>query len=351
MHKLMLAVVLSLAAFPVARAAERKFDFSTMVVDQPPTNCFSIVAGQGLPGNWRVIMDDFPLILQPLIGEKNATSKKAVVAQLAPEFTDKHYPMLLLGHEVYWDFSFTTKFKIAGGSLDQMAGIAFRIQDEKNFYVFRASATDHNVRFYTVKDGEILKLFGPNVPMTTNTWHELTVECKDTMIHCFLDGKEAIPPLTDTSFSNGKIALWTKTDSISYFTDPKINYTLREPFIQGVLKETLLRYPKLLGLKVFKISGTPPLPRMIASDMENELGTPGEPGVADVISSGHIYYGKESDYVTVVIPLRDRNGENLAAVRVKMKTFKGQTEENAIVRAIPVVKHMQEKIATADDLN
>ena len=106
-----------------------------------------------------------------------------------------------------------------------------------------------------------------------------------------------------------------------------------------------------LGLKVFNLSGTPQQPRLIASNNEKEIGQTGEPNIIDVIKTGRVYYGKEEEMVSVVIPLRDRNGDALAAVRVQMKTFKGQTEENAILRAVPIVKHIQEKITTADDLN
>ena len=38
------------------------------------------------------------------------------------------------------DFKFTTRFKIIGGTVEQMAGVVFRFQNESNFYVLRASA-------------------------------------------------------------------------------------------------------------------------------------------------------------------------------------------------------------------
>jgi DNA-binding IclR family transcriptional regulator len=50
------------------------------------------------------------------------------------------------------------------------------------------------------------------------------------------------------------------------------------------------------------------------------------------------------------MPLHDRNGDSIAAVRVKMKSFPGQTEENAVVRAAPIVRDMQDRIQSMDDL-
>ena len=76
------------------------------------------------------------------------TAKKSVVAQLARDTTDNHYPMLVLGDERYGDFTFTTRFKMVDGDTEQMAGVAFRIQDENNFYVVRANVLGSTFYFY-----------------------------------------------------------------------------------------------------------------------------------------------------------------------------------------------------------
>jgi DNA-binding IclR family transcriptional regulator len=70
----------------------------------------------------------------------------------------------------------------------------------------------------------------------------------------------------------------------------------------------------------------------------------------DVIAQGTTYYGLEKESVSVVMPLRDRNGDPVAAVRVIMKTFAGQTEQNAVVRALPIVREMQQRVASLQDL-
>jgi hypothetical protein len=50
------------------------------------------------------------------------------------------------------------------------------------------------------------------------------------------------------------------------------------------------------------------------------------------------------------MPLHDRNGDTVAAVRVLMRSFKGQTEQNAIARALPIIKGMETRIRSARDL-
>jgi hypothetical protein len=54
--------------------------------------------------------------------------------------------------------------------------------------------------------------------------------------------------------------------------------------------------------------------------------------------------------VLVTMPLHDRNGETVGAVRVSMTTFFGQTEKNALARAIPIVKSMALRVSSAKEL-
>ena len=173
-------------------AAERKFDFSEMREDQPPPGFRSTVTGQGKPGDWQVIMDAVPPLLQPLTTRASAVSKRAVLAQLAQDPADEHFPLLIYEGETFGDFTLTTRFKTVKGVAEQMAGIAFRIQNETNYYVVRASSLGNTFRFYKVLNGERGPLVGPEVKIPSGVWHELTVECKGNQIRGRLDGEELI---------------------------------------------------------------------------------------------------------------------------------------------------------------
>jgi hypothetical protein len=91
-------------------------------------------------------------------------------------------------------------------------------------------------------------------------------------------------------------------------------------------------------------------PKCIAGFPESVVGKTGGAAELDVIRRGAMYYGKEKESVSVTRPLRDKNGDPIAAVRVKMKTFAGQTEQNAIVRAMPVVNMLQGGVQNREDL-
>jgi hypothetical protein len=182
-------------------------------------------------------------------------------------------------------------------------------------------------------------------------WHDLTVECKGSAIRCLLDGNELIS-VTDkvNPFTSGKIAFWTKSDSVSFFDSTKIIYTPRIAPMQRTVQEVVKNNSRLVGLKVYVPGTEPGTTRLIASKEEAEIGHPGTATERDVISQGGTYYLKQHDDVTIIMPLRDRNGDPIAAVRVVMKTFFGQTEKNAVERAAPIVKELQAKVQSLDDL-
>jgi hypothetical protein len=342
-------VALWLAFVGSVTAAELAFDFSAVPAKQIPPGFTNLVAGKGRPGEWRVIADAFPSALPSLNEKTPAMTQRSVLGQFSIEVTDEHFPILLYDRATFTDFTLTTRFKLVDGVVEQMAGIVFRLQDEKNFYVIRASGLGSNVRFYKMVAGLRSSPIGPDLPVPRGVWHELKIECQGNRIRAWLNGQEAIPSLTDTSFATGKIGFWTKSDAISYFTDTKIIYTPRESLAQILVRDTVARNPRLVGLKIYLFDERGE-PHVAASKDPDEVGTVGGEAEKQAIAGGKISYGKGKTTVAVVQPLRDRNGEPIAAVRVTMKSFPGQTEQSALQRALPIVKAMQSRVRNLPDL-
>jgi hypothetical protein len=339
-----------LAAGGSARAAERIIDFSTFPLDQTPPGFSSQLSGGGKPGSWKVVRD----ATAPGIASTNQapSAAKGVLAQLSQDGTDERFPLLVYEEEGYGDFTLTTHFKLVDGLFEQMAGIAFRLQDTNNFYYVRASGLGNSFRFVKLVNGQRLTTVGPAVEISKGTWHELTVSCEGNRITCTLDGKALIPPLNDNTFAAGKIAFWTKSDSITYFGETKITYTPHETLAQILVREAMTRYPHLAGLKIFgrPLDNQNP-PKVIASTYADEVGSTGGQVERDVIGRDVVYFGKENRYALVTLPLHDRNGDVAAAVRVVLHSFPGQTEQNAVARAQPIVRQMENRIRNAKDLN
>lgn len=348
MRRLSLWFAVTLMAWRAA-AGERVIDFSKFPVDQTPPGFKSILSGSGTPGDWRIVPDS-----DPQRSENGPSSEGSVttnvLAQLSTDKTDERFPILLYDAESYADFSLTTRFKIVSGDAEQMAGIAFRVQDTNNYYYVRASAGGNTFRFIKLVNGQRLTTIGPSVAIERGVWHQLQLECKGNRISCLLDGKEIIPPLNDNTFTTGKIGFWTKSDSVSYFGETRISFTPHEILAQVLVREALRKYPRLVGLRLYAHQGDLNVPKVVASSHEDELGMAGGTVEQDVISRDVMYYGKQQKVAVVTLPVHDRNGEVAGAVRVVLQSFPGQTEQNALVRAQPVVKEMESRIRTAKDL-
>lgn len=345
-----LSLICFLASHWLSQAAERQLEFKLDDVNTLPKIYKPMLTGGGKPADWKVILDDVPPALAPITAQAPSITKRPVLAQLSEDLTDERFPICVLDDTVFGDFTFKTRIKMVGGAREQMAGVAFRIHNEKNYYVVRASALGNNLRFYKFVDGIRSQPIGPEIPISRGVWHELSVQCSGNNILCKLDGKEVIPQLTDNSFTEGKIGFWTKSDSVSYFTDASIRFTPREPLAKNLVQEALRQFPRLLGLKVFARTAARPDLHVVASKDDVDLGQLGGETEKDVVARDKVYYGKEGNVVTVTLPLRDKNGEGAAAVRVSMQSFFGQTEQNAIARALPILKLMESRIRNATDL-
>src|SRR6267378_859339 len=123
--------------------------------------------------------------------------------------------------EVLRIWSLSVKFKAVEGEVDRAAGLVFRLKNANNYYIVRANALEDNYRLYHVINGSRRQFGGANFQVTSGEWHELRVECVGNKIICYYDGAKKIEAKDDTFQDAGKIGLWTKADSVTYFDDLK----------------------------------------------------------------------------------------------------------------------------------
>jgi hypothetical protein len=299
-----------------------------------------------------------------------ATAKRTVLAGSSPEAAANHSPILLFTNEIFANFTLTTRFKIVSGTTAPEAGIAFRLQDASNYYVIRASTRGNesvpgSLLWYRVVGGVRHDGAGEGkgflVPIPPDTWQELRVECAGNSIRGILNGKLLIPPapggatnndaaVNDTTFAAGMTGFWTAGDTVAYFADTRIEYTARVPLIQTVIAEVMKKNSRLLGLKVYALKNSP-TPLVVADGKAHDLGTPGGKTEEDVIANGRTFYLKQTDSVEVTQPLRDRNGDVIAALKTTMTTFRGETTETAVARATQIKKAVEAGLANLQDIN
>jgi hypothetical protein len=359
--KLCLLLVFAAGALRAA-AAEIQFDWGQDAPGQSPPGFASLVTGPGSPAQWTVFEEAVPPTLAPLTSVANQNlAKRSVLSVQSLDLAQDHCSLLLFTNEIFSDFTLTTRFKIAGGVVGPQAGVIFRAQDPGNYYVLRAS-TEGNLLWYRVVGGKSYEGLGIGVKVAVprDAWQELRVECMGSQTRCYLNGDLVIPParpgaptndlaVNDTTFPSGQIGFWTRADTKCFFVDARIQYSPKVPFVQRVVAEIDQKYPRLLGLRIYA-DKTPGAPVVIGAKDDRQLGAAGTKYEQDVIDRSSIYYLKEPGAVEVTVPLRDRNGEVVAALKTRMGSFPGETQGTAVARAVVVKKAIEARLGTLQDM-
>jgi 3-keto-disaccharide hydrolase len=112
------------------------------------------------------------------------------------------------------------QFKLVAGQLDQCAGILFNLKPNGDYLTVRFNGKEDNVVLWTFNKGKrsFVKRGAENVPLAMNQWNALKIAVHGTTLQAFLNGKQLLD-YTLAEPVSGKIGVWSKTDSVSYFAD------------------------------------------------------------------------------------------------------------------------------------
>jgi hypothetical protein len=167
----------------------------------PPEFLTGWRTGQGKPGDWQVVED------------ATASHGKAI-AQLSADPTEYRFPLAVWRSLVARDLAASLRFKTVTGAVDRAGGLAVRLLDADNYYVARANALEDNVNLYRVVHGRRQQIAGASVKVSSGAWHALGLRAERDRLTVTFDGKN-VATATDSTFAGaGRIALWTKADSV-----------------------------------------------------------------------------------------------------------------------------------------
>jgi hypothetical protein len=205
-------VALTTLGFPAEAGEARRsdtitLDFEQVAVGTLPTGFSTAVTGGGGPAAWAVVEDS------------TAPSSGKILAQMSTDKTSSRFPLCVYAPLTAQDVQVSVQFKPVSGTVDQAAGLVVRFRDKDNYYIVRANALENNVRLYRVEQGKRTQFAGVNVKVPTRQWQTLMLEVQDTHFRVFLNGG-LLFEANDTTFKDaGKVGLWTKADSVTYFDD------------------------------------------------------------------------------------------------------------------------------------
>ncbi len=212
----------------VAYAADFiKVDFTNETVGAPAKDFSSFV------GKWHIDKDGTNLTYavdgrkwaQGTMSAGIADKAKTIYGERYAEFLDnleayKYFPLSIYkGLDNFKDGTISVAFKSVSGRIDQGAGIAFNIKPNGDYLVLRANPLEKNIVVFKMERGRRSSVqWIRNIPMESNEWYTLKVSIKGTSISGYLDNKKYVN-LQVANPIEGKIGLWSKSDSYVFFDD------------------------------------------------------------------------------------------------------------------------------------
>jgi hypothetical protein len=238
----------------VGLAADMKVDLTKEQVGKTPATFEPMV------GTWVVAKDGPDKVImidgRPWVANKDNVSKLLVqsarklygtsneeLMDNAKQFA--YYPVAVLrGVDNFTNGTISMKFKTVAGDADRCSGILFNVKPNGDWLAIRYNDTETNVALWEFHNGirRNVKFSGAKFPLDRAAWHELKMTVDGADFKAWLDGQLALeytlgsepqagrkgPPNEDLFPKNnavlrppvqGRIGLWSKTDSTSYFKD------------------------------------------------------------------------------------------------------------------------------------
>ncbi|MEP6922098.1 MAG: hypothetical protein ABI967_13310 [bacterium] len=185
-------------------------------------------------GNWSIVEDEGKKVLgvdgrgwlrgQP--AGSLAEKARSIYGSRNEEFIDNvkawaYFPYAVAKDvDDFHDGEISTRFKIIAGQLDSCAGILFNLKPNGDYLAVRFNGKEDNVVLWTFNKGvrKFVKKGSENVPLARNVWHTLQISVHGTSLQASLNGKQLID-YTLAEPVSGKVGVWSKTDSVSFFDD------------------------------------------------------------------------------------------------------------------------------------
>ena len=247
----------ALAAALAMVAPQIKVDLTKEKVGRPPETFEPIV------GTWVVAEDAGEKVVmvdgRPWVLSKDSPTKLLIqsarklygtnneeLMDNAKQFA--YYPVAVLKSvKDFSNGSITVKFKTVAGDADRASGILFNVKPNGDWLAARYNDTENNLGLWEFHNGirRLVKFSDRNNKFMLDraSYHELKLEVDGAAIEISVDGKVGVeytlgtapgpgrngaPPNPDLFPENnavlrppvsGRVGLWAKTDSTSYFKD------------------------------------------------------------------------------------------------------------------------------------
>jgi hypothetical protein len=167
---------------------------------------FEFAVTGGRPGEWSVVRDD-------------ATQ---ALAQTGTDPADDRFPLAIYRPFSARNVYVSIRFMAVSGNVDRAGGVVVRFTTAGDYYLARANALENNVRFYRVVAGKRQMIAGVDAPVASGAWHTLGIAARDDRFIILFNGRELFGATDAKVPGPGRVGMWTKADSVTWFESIRI---------------------------------------------------------------------------------------------------------------------------------
>jgi len=144
------------------------------------------------------------------------------IEQSGAQTVEQRFPLAIYKSASLKNAEISLRLNAAGGKSDQGGGVAMRLSSPQDYYLVQVDALRDRVVFSRVSNGASEEIVAVDADIASHSWHTLTVRAKDDEFVVSLDGVWVFTAFDKALSQAGRIALWTKGDSVTRFDQIEI---------------------------------------------------------------------------------------------------------------------------------
>jgi len=175
---------------------------------------------KGEPGRWIIHLD------------ATAPSKPNVLAQLSADKNRAHFALALFDRGYCLDGDLSVNVKMVSGKADQIAGVVWRYQDPNNYYALYLNAMEDKITVHKMIDGKSTvishglgneQISAVSRRVDPQEWNLVKIQFRDQHTIVFFNHRKLFEVEDSSLTKPGKTGVWTKSDTVAYFDDFRID--------------------------------------------------------------------------------------------------------------------------------
>jgi hypothetical protein len=151
-----------------------------------------------------------------VVGDATAAAGVAI-EQSGVQTIEDRFPLAIYRPASLKNAEISLRLNAAGGKSDRGGGVAVRLSSPQDYYLVQLDALRDRVLFSLVSHGASEEIVAVDADIASHSWHTLTVRARDNEFTVSLDGIWVFTGFDKTLSQAGRIALWTKGDSVTRF--------------------------------------------------------------------------------------------------------------------------------------